>query len=149
MGGGGRGELERTLEILSESAITSGRVKIKVSEIQVTPLENNFWRLAKDVDVEFAGVKRTIPAGMVFDFASIPKALKLFFPYKAIYSAAALVHDDAYTTAWVSKWVADALLAEIMEEAGMKKTGLVMWLAVALFGSAAWKSHRKTQLKES
>lgn len=123
-------------------------MKIKVSQIKVTPIGDGQWLLLEDVTIDFAGKQRVIKAGLKFDFASIPRWLKPFFPDDAIFSEAALVHDDAYSTGWVSKWIADALLAEMMDQKGRKIVGLLMWLGVVIGGHFAWNAHRaKDEIK--
>lgn len=122
-------------------------MKVKVTKASVTPVGSvggvMQWRLEGDVGVYINGVQvRMIPAGLVFDYASCPKLAKALFTDDAIFSDAALAHDDAYTSAWCSKWFADAMLAELLDEAGLKKTGLVWWVMLFLFGSKAWDEHR-------
>lgn len=81
----------------------------------------------------------TVPAGFKTNFASVPRLLQIFFKKKDVYSAASVLHDYLYTAKIVSKEDADMMLKEGMLVLGSSKvSAYLFWLAVHLFGKAAW-----------
>lgn len=101
------------------------------------------WKVA--ADFLFHGEARVVlvPAGFVTDFASTPRATWWLLPPWGKYGRAALVHDFLYATQPCPKAEADAVFLEGMRLCGVGKTRRwVMFLAVLLFGRAAWRSHQ-------
>ena len=83
-----------------------------------------------------------IPAGFIFDGASIPKvAWSIVGAADGRYFLAALVHDWLYTTKQLSKEQADNLFKRVMMKIGIgwwKR--MIMWRAVDWFGGSPWRT---------
>lgn len=102
------------------------------------------WRVLQDF--HFRGKDRsvTVPAGFVTDFASTPRWAWWLLPPWGKYGRAALVHDFCYSAQFTTKAEADAVFLEGMRLSGVGRLrARVMFLAVALFGGAAWRGHQK------
>lgn len=94
---------------------------------------------------EINGKEFTIPAGFVFDFASIPRIFWSFFlPDDPQYAAAALLHDWAYSGEWWPRDFNDRLFL-----AAMKFTRVPVWKrgcmysAVRVGGGFTYKEHSR------
>ena len=84
----------------------------------------------------------TVPAGFLYDGASIPAAFwqLTFSPYDPRILAGALVHDWLYTSNQVQRNIADATLEKyLIEFDGGKFKSAIVKKAVQLFGSFAWQ----------
>lgn len=109
------------------------------------------WRVLEDVVVEIGEGdhrhKIVVPAGLVTDFASIPRLLKPFSPDSINYGTAALVHDALYKSGEVGKRVCDALLAGLILDCneGNSVQAELVFLGVHFFGGFAWMKHRANQ----
>lgn len=81
-----------------------------------------------------------IPAGFVFDGASIPRLLRwLFSRVGAPHQVAALLHDWMYSEQLVSRRHADRMYFRVCKKMGVGTgAAAAMYLALILFGSAAW-----------
>ena len=99
-------------------------------------------QLQKNIMFIFNGYIIFIPAGFVFDGASIPKlAWSIVGAADGRYFLAALIHDWLYTTKQLSKEQADDLFKRIMMHLGISWFKRVtMWRAVDWFGGSAWRS---------
>ena len=85
-----------------------------------------------------------VPAGFIFDGASIPRfawSTLGVTPYDPKVVAAAVVHDWLYNSKVKSKKDADAIFYYIMEYQGLLSTSQMrlMYTAVKLFGGKAYK----------
>jgi hypothetical protein len=56
---------------------------------------------------------------------------------------AACLHDYLYFTGVLTKHQADVLLRDLMVAYGLRVSGWLYYLGVALFGYKAWRNHRK------
>jgi len=92
----------------------------------------------------------TVPAGFVFDFASIPKFLLPLLPFWAKYNKACVLHDYLYRPDcryWagkLSRKMADyvfhgAMLVAFRHHRSGRVVAYLEWLAVRLFGWLAYK----------
>lgn len=83
----------------------------------------------------------TVNAGFLTDFASIPKGFRDKLPAFREYAPAAVVHDYLYSTHTVSdRFTADNIFLRAMKDCGTPWRGRwAMYLAVRLFGAAAWE----------
>ena len=110
----------------------------------VHPLPNGTtWEVMADFPFHGRGGVIVVPKGFRTDFASVPRALWALFPPTGKHSRAAVVHDFLFATAPFPKAQCDAIFYEAMRASGVGRTrAWVMWMAVALFGGPAWRSHR-------
>jgi hypothetical protein len=83
-----------------------------------------------------------VPVGFITYFASVPRILWSFFPPVGRYGYAALFHDFVYWQQEMPRKNADDVFKDTMEELGVPvwKKAVLYW-AVRLFGSAAWRSN--------
>jgi hypothetical protein len=121
---------------------------LEVDPIQVTFDEalslargKETWRLVAPVRMrDGLGAALTIPAGFETDLASVPRILWPFFPPYGFHLRAAIVHDYLYARRTiVDRGRADAIFLAIMLRYGVRPwRARAMYLAVRLFGAAAW-----------
>jgi len=118
------------------------------------------WEIAKDFEYELNGNKYVIPAGFIFDGASIPKFLHTFLSPVGVLLIGGLVHDYAYKYAALNpKGKKDALLLldqkksdQIFRDINIEINGfyfmnyLAYW-SLRLGGFMAWNKHRKVNAK--
>lgn len=130
--------------------------KIDVAgELMVNPLETpggfwkrlvtpKKWRIYPGCAVDIYGVRVEVQAG-VTDFSSVPRLIKWVFPDDAVYSTAAVLHDQWYRTGAFSKWLADALFYEVLRTYHRmpRVTAGTMWVGVLIGGWPAWLGHRR------
>ena len=118
------------------------------------------WEIAKDFEYELNGNKYVIPAGFIFDGASIPKFLHTFLSPVGVLLIGGLVHDYAYQYAALKpKSKKDAILLldqkksdQIFRDINIEINGfyfmnyLAYW-SLRLGGFMAWNKHRKVNAK--
>ena len=118
------------------------------------------WEIAKDFEYELNGNKYVIPAGFIFDGASIPKFLHTFLSPVGVLLIGGLVHDYAYKYAALKpKSKKDAILLldqkksdQIFRDINIEINGfyfmnyLAYW-SLRLGGFMAWNKHRKVNAK--
>ena len=105
------------------------------------------------------GNEYIIPAGFIFDGASIPKFLRTFFSPVGVLLMGGLVHDYAYKYACLKRTGKGALLIvdqkradEIFRDICIEVNGfytmnyLAYW-SLRLGGFVAWNGHRKRNAK--
>lgn len=104
----------------------------------------------EDFTFKHGGKEYTIPAGFIFDGASIPRIAwrGIGHPFMQEFREAALVHDFGYDTAIFPRDVADAMLRDHLVANGVSKfkAGL-MYAAVRTGGLFAWNRHRRLEKK--
>ena len=118
------------------------------------------WEIAKDFEYELNGNKYVIPAGFIFDGASIPKFLHTFLSPVGVLLIGGLVHDYAYKYAALKpKSKKDAILLldqkksdQIFRDINIEINGfyLMNYLAywsLRVAGFMAWNKHRKVNAK--
>jgi hypothetical protein len=82
-----------------------------------------------------------VPADFVTDFASVPRVLGIYDLEGGRCNMAAVVHDWAYSTQFVDRPTADALLHEAILACGYGNlTAGIFWLAVRLGGASHWSA---------
>lgn len=88
-----------------------------------------------------------IPAGFVFDGASVPQLFTNLFPKSgARYDRAACLHDWLYATQTTSRKEADDLFLEAMKADGVNwATRRTIYRAVRMFGWSAWNKVKKDE----
>lgn len=94
-------------------------------------------------DVIINGKTLTIPAGVEFDYASVPKIFtNIFPPNDPDWQAASLLHDIAYQAELWDRKYNDSLFLATMVATGTKKISrTIMWLAVRIGGGFTYKKH--------
>lgn len=86
----------------------------------------------------------TAPAGMVFDFASIPRLIWNIYPPDGTWANASVIHDALYeyrTTLFkdITREQADDIFLEAMKSSGVPfARRQVMYRAVRAFGGKQW-----------
>lgn len=87
-----------------------------------------------------------VPAGFVTDFASVPRLPVAYLLTANRGHEAAVLHDWAYSTHWITRSQADALFAEALAVGGEPawRRGL-MWAGVRLGGWWAWDASGQRQ----
>lgn len=102
-----------------------------------------YFRLEKDLQFvstfnSHGGVKAVVPAGTETDFASVPRLLWWLFPPIGRYMRAACLHDALYANPNVSRFLADALFREGMNDLAVPwYVRLPIYYAVRIFGGLA------------
>lgn len=91
----------------------------------------------------------TVPAGFIFDFASIPKLLMIFLPFWAKYNKASVLHDylyqygsrlgSRYTRYWADHIFREAMLVAFRHHRSGRVVAYLEWRAVRTFGFFAYK----------
>jgi len=109
------------------------------------PYKNTGWmELVEDWAFCVNGIWYWIPAGYVFDGASIPRAFWFIIgsPFDPLFWAAALAHDFIYLTHLLSRAIADDIFRCFLKT---KNVGIVksqtMYVAVRTFAGFAWKNN--------
>lgn len=122
--------------------------------IQVEVVGRDKWKLIKDVRYRsiIAGQIFEVPAGFVFDGASVPRAPFTFWAAGGRAFPASIIHDFLYRAPWwTDRPLADKIFYEITRcsqpEYGIEPEPLLiawaMYDALVIFGEVAWKSHGK------
>lgn len=89
------------------------------------------------------GLLVTVPEGFETDYASIPQALWAVLPPVGRYDRAAVLHDYLYVHNGVERSVADAILNEAMEVAGVSRVQRwIIYSGVRIGGWVPWKRYR-------
>lgn len=99
------------------------------------------WKLLSPLvyQSDLAGII-VVPTGFVTDYASVKRIPLVFDAFGDTAHKAAVVHDLLYSTGYLSRAVADAVLKEAMLLTGVPAwRAWPMWIMVRLFGG----SHRK------
>ena len=128
--------------------------------IKIWILGVRYWEIAKDFEYVLNGNKYVIPAGFIFDGASIPKFLHPIVSPVGVLLIPGLVHDYAYkyatllrenkkdTMGVISQKKADEIFRDI--NIGVNGIYLMNYLAywsLRIFGFLAWNKHRKVNAK--
>ena len=118
--------------------------------------KNGAWVTTEPSEVPVNGSLLTVPAGFVFDLASIPHVLRSLIDKEDLGVAGPLVHDQVYQTRGrvepftvppirVTRRAADRLLRDLCREDGVgfwKRWAA--WLMVRLFGFFPWPPAKTT-----
>lgn len=85
-----------------------------------------------------------IPAGFIFDGASVPQLLWSVVSPSGEVMRAALVHDWFYLVQTTGRRKADDMMKEAMRAYGVKKSKILLWwFILRTFGGFAWKNNKK------
>jgi len=89
-----------------------------------------------------------VPFGFLTDFASVPRPLWWMYPKWGKYGNAAVIHDYLYWEQKYPRKESDSIFLEAMSVLEVNKiTARILYLAVYLFGSLAWKSNQRKKKK--
>ena len=118
------------------------------------------WMVAQDWGFKLNGEWYVIPAGFVFDGASIPKFLHTWLSPTGVLLMGGLVHDYAYkyetllrkykkeTMGVLTQKRADEIFRDInIEQNGFHFLNKLAYWALRLGGFVAWNGHRKRNCK--
>ena len=118
------------------------------------------WETTKDWKYRIDGNEYIIPAGFVFDGASIPKFLRTFFSPVGVLLVGGLVHDYAYkyqtllcknkkdTMGIISQARADQIFRDInINVNGFYVMNYLSYYSLRIGGFVAWNGHRKRNSK--
>ncbi len=106
--------------------------------------------LAYTYAVKIANYLIEIPQGFQTDYASIPRFLIPFFiKYEEGYKKAAVIHDWLYWEQKLVRKLADKILLMAMEINNTPwHKRYVIYYAVRIFGSLAWKNNKHRKMLE-
>ena len=121
-------------------------------------LSTRNWEITKDWKYRLNGNEYVVPAGFVFDGASIPKFLRTFFSPVGVLLMGGLVHDYAYKYAClkrtngglhlVDQEKADEIFRDIcIEVNGFYTMNYLAYWSLRIGGFVAWNGHRKRNAK--
>jgi hypothetical protein len=115
--------------------------------VQVEQVDAVNWRLTRELAYQASTQVFTAPAGMLTDFASVPRAFAWLIPRYGKYLPAAVIHDHLYRNEVKAGNItyrdADGVLRQAMRLLGVPfATRWVMWTAVrwaGLFRPDGWR----------
>ena len=123
-------------------------------------LSTRNWEITKDWKYRLNGNEYVVPAGFVFDGASIPKFLRTFFSPVGVLLVGGLVHDYMYKYACmkrtdkkgslliVDQKKADEIFRDInIEVNGFYFMNYLAYWSLRIGGFVAWNGHRKRDKK--
>ena len=91
-----------------------------------------------------AGDTVVIPPGFITDLASVPQVFRSLVPVNGKHRAPAILHDYRYTVQEGTRYAADLLFLEAMEDAGVRWTQRhLMYRAVRLGGGLPWRRNAR------
>jgi hypothetical protein len=106
------------------------------------------WKLLADLVYRSDLLARTVtaPAGMVTDFASVPRIPVAYLLAGDTGHQAAVIHDLLYTTHEVNRAHADAVFREALRcDGGPAWRAWMMWAGVRLGGAGPWQAAGQEQ----
>lgn len=128
--------------------------------IKIWLLGTRTWEISKDWHFKIKGKEYVIPAGFVFDGASVPKFLASWLSPVGVLLVGGLVHDYLYKytmlthkggtahTPPMNQKEADVIFRDInIEQNGFHFLNYLAYWALRLGGFAAWNGHRKRNCK--
>ena len=123
-------------------------------------LSTRNWEVKKDWKYNIDGTEYVIPAGFVFDGASIPKFLRTFFSPVGVLLIGGLVHDYAYKYKTLLKVNKKETMGEITQKRadqifrdinvivnGFYVMNRLAYYSLRVGGFVAWNGHRKRNAK--
>ena len=118
------------------------------------------WKVAEDWTFKIDGSWYVVPAGFIFDGASIPKFLHTWLSPTGVLLMGGLVHDYAYkyatllkmnkkkTMGTITQKKADEIFRDInIEQNGFHLLNKLAYWALRIGGFIAWNGHRKVNAK--
>ena len=123
-------------------------------------LSTRNWETTKDWKYRIDGNEYIIPAGFVFDGASIPKFLRTFFSPVGVLLIGGLVHDYAYKYKTLLKKNKKSTMGDLTQKQadeifrdiniivnGFYVMNYLSYYSLRLGGFLAWNGHRKRNAK--
>ena len=123
-------------------------------------LSTRNWEIKKDWKYNIDGTEYVIPAGFVFDGASIPKFLRSFFSPVGVLLMGGLVHDYAYKYKTLLKKNKKDTMGELTQKRadeifrdinvivnGFYTMNRLAYWSLRIGGFIAWNGHRKRNAK--
>jgi hypothetical protein len=99
----------------------------------------NRWRLERDFTADTMMGPITVPAGFIWDSASVPRIFWNIIPPWGSWASGALVHDYLYKHHPFERYKADAVFFGLMiRDNVVRWRAVTMWAAVRCFGWYAW-----------
>jgi uncharacterized protein DUF1353 len=105
------------------------------AQVVVRQLDEKKWKLVQSLTYQGSREIFVVPAGMVTDFASVPRPFVWFIPQYGIYTKAAILHDYMWgerAAKGLMRWIdADGIFRRAMRElhvAFLRRW--IMWAAV-------------------
>lgn len=132
------------------------------SPLELEWIDGRLWRVRNQFDYVYgdgpSAVLIHIPAGMITDFASIPRFLWSVLPPAGGYGEAAVIHDHLYQSEGLglagmgmppfTRAQSDAILLDAMKTSGVGwLTRSTIYSGVRVGGALAWDADRKQALK--
>ena len=117
------------------------------SDLVVTHLIGTGSYRLKEPLIYDGKIKIVVPAGFIYDGASVPKLFTNIFPKSgARYDRAACLHDFLYATKLYSRAASDKIFLEAMEADGVNLIARrTIYRAVRMFGRRAWNKVDKDE----
>lgn len=103
--------------------------------------DDGLWQLIQPFvyQSDVAGMIITVPVDFQTDLSSVPRIPIVYWLTGGRASEAAVIHDFAYTTHFVSRRIADHILLEASEVSGVPRWArLLMFYGVRAFGWSHW-----------
>ena len=108
-----------------------------LSDFDIRQIDDTYFQLLQDLVYysEKYGLKITVPAGMVSDGPSVPRAPLLYWLFGHKGKRAAVIHDWLYRCALLPRDVCDAIFREALMDSGkLWVTSAGMYLGVRVGG---------------
>jgi Protein of unknown function (DUF1353) len=107
------------------------------AQVVVQQLDEKNWKLTTSLTYQGSKELFVVPAGMVTDFASVPRAFVWFIPQYGRYTKAAILHDYMWrerAAKGLMRWIdADGIFRRAMRELDVAfLRRWIMWAAVRL-----------------
>ena len=114
------------------------------SDLVVTHLIGTGSYRLKEPLIYDGKIKIVVPAGFIYDGASVPKLFTNVFPKSgARYDRAACLHDFLYATRMFNRKKCDEIFLEAMKFDKMTKwKAWIIYKSVRLFGGKAYSAHK-------
>jgi hypothetical protein len=119
-----------------------------LTPLQVQANNDGTWTISEEFEY-YIGDNPTkdiikIDVGFITDFASVPKIFwNIYPPYSPDYGKAAVIHDGLYAAKIFNRKKADSIFKDAMKVLGASwLTRHIIWVAVRLGGSYAWKTDK-------
>lgn len=107
--------------------------------------DKELYRLVEDYEIDVHNVDVVVPAGFIYDGASIPAYAwqAMYTPFHPKVMAPALVHDWLYSIHKVSRDSADEILSTMLEMNGVSTVkAFAVFQAVQMAGEPHWQNNR-------
>lgn len=117
-----------------------------LSDFDIRQIDDTYFQLLQDLVYysEKYGLKITVPAGMVSDGPSVPRAPLLYWLFGHKGKRAAVIHDWLYRCALLPRDVCDSIFREALMDSGkLWVTSAGMYLGVRVGGWPSYSPEKK------